>query len=97
MTDFGAPENRRGNEARWSADHGIKPLEDEIERLTAENERLHFDYERLAERKPVEEAEFWRALADDLCDLVSRPAFAPEWFAERDRMVARCQEARQQQ
>ena len=30
---------------------------DEIARLTAENERLHFDYCRLSERKPTEEVD----------------------------------------
>ena len=30
---------------------------DEMDRLTAENERLHFDYCRLADRKPTEGVE----------------------------------------
>ena len=37
----------------------------EVARLTAENERLHFDYERLAERKPAEVADISREDSPD--------------------------------
>jgi hypothetical protein len=36
-----------------------------------------------------------RTLADDLADVLSDPSFAPEWFAERDRVMARYREARE--
>lgn len=48
----------------------------EVERLTAENERLHFDYGRLAGRKLTEhDHRAWRMLADELAELLT--VFAP--------------------
>ena len=104
MTDFGAPENRRGNEARWSADHGIKPLTDEIERLRQSLDELDGRVVKLTdadtrnahtiERRGAERDE-WRALTDDAADLLTRRD-SHGWAIERDAWIARYWEARQQ-
>jgi hypothetical protein len=66
-------------------------LRRQVTTLTAENERLHFDYERLAERKLTDEVDAEKALADDLADVLM--VFAPvvrlylDAFAEDELMT----------
>jgi predicted nuclease with TOPRIM domain len=80
----------------------LNRLKTEVARLNDENERLSFDYERLAGRKLTDEVDAEKALADDLADVLSRMVVGWERIIGHDlaqhpdvqRVMARYREAR---